>query len=442
MDMIDFLFTVLSNLVVVPAAVLCLAPMKNQFRFGKKKIAAFMALVLGILIPFGSYLQLHFSFNANTVLFPMLILFFISYHRCLMVHISKSVGIFAYVCAIMSVFANTANGIDALINPEANALMVTHENAVLQFLISSVGALILFVPMHKYGSFLIDNLNIDRIWYVTVLISGTVLGVNVSMVPQNYQTLYTNNVFRIFWELQIMFFFMEIVLAIIFYFIVDGLLNSARNEARTRFLEAQESSYLRQQHYIEETARARHDFKQTVRTLTALAVNNDIEGIRDYLVRYTETLPENDVQHYCRNNAVNALLNHYAQAAEEYNVRTNWEINLPEDIKISNTDLCITIGNILDNAMTACTEAQERYIKLTVRVHNGSSLYIIAVNSFSGKVRQKGGRYLSTHRNGSGIGLSSVKTIAEKNGGTARFHHEGNEFFSEVVMMNIPSAQT
>jgi len=49
-------------------------------------------------------------------------------------------------------------------------------------------------------------------------------------------------------------------------------------------------------------------------------------------------------------------------------------------------------------------------------------------------VRQKGGRYLSTNRNGSGIGLSSVKTIAEKNGGTARFHHEGNEFFSEVVM--------
>lgn len=432
--MIDFFFTVLSNLVVVPAAVLCLAPMKNQFRYGKKKLITVMVFVFGILIPLGSYLQLYFSLNANTILFPMLILFFIAYHKCLKVHISKSVGIFAYVCAIMSVFANTSNGIDALINPEANAMIVTHENAVLQFTISSVGALILFFPMYKYGSFLIDNLNIDRIWYVTFLISGTVLTVNVSMVPQNYQTLYTNNVFRIFWELQIMFFFIEIVLAIIFYFIVEGLLSSARNEARTRFLEAQESSYLRQQHYIEETARARHDFKQTVRTLASLAADNDIDAIRDYLVRYAETLPENDVQHYCKNNAVNALLNHYAQAAEENDIHISWEINLPEDICISNTDLCITIGNILDNAMTACVQAKERYIKLTVRVHNGSNLYIIAVNSFSGKVRQKGGCYLSTNRNGSGIGLSSVKAIAEKNGGTARFHHEGNEFFSEVVM--------
>ncbi|MBO6231249.1 MAG: sensor histidine kinase [Ruminiclostridium sp.] len=432
--MIDFFFTVLSNLVVAPAAVLCLAPMKNQLRYSKKIILIGMTAVFGILVPVCAFLQLRFSLDANVVLLPMLVLFFIAYHLCLKVNISKSIGIFAYVCAIMSVFANTSNGIDALINPDANALIVTHENAVLQFAISSVGALLLFYPMHKYGSFLIDNLNIDRIWYVTVLISGTVLAVNISMVPQNYQTLYTNNVFRIFWELQIMFFFIEIVLAIIFYFIVEGLLNSARNEARTRLLEAQESSYLKQQHYIEETARARHDFKQTVRTLAALAADNDIDAIRDYLVRYAETLPENDVQHYCKNNAVNALLNHYAQAAEENNIRISWEINLPEDICISNTDLCITIGNILDNAMTACVQAKERYIKLTVRVHNGSNLYIIAVNSFSGKVRQKGGRYLSTNRNGSGIGLSSVKTIAEKNGGTARFHHEGNEFFSEVVM--------
>ena len=436
MDIIDYLFTVLSNLVVIPSAVLCLAPMNNQFRYSRKKTIIGMAIVFGALIPVGAFLQFRFSLDANTVLLPMLVLFFLSYHKCLKVHIAKSAAIFAYVCAIMSVFANTSNGIDALINPEANALIVTHENAVLQFTISSVGALVLFFPMYRYGSFLIDNLNINRIWYVTVLISGTVLAVNISMVPQNYQTLYTNNVFRIFWELQIMFFFIEIVLAVIFYFIVEGLLSSARNEARTRFLEAQESSYLKQQHYIEETARARHDFKQTVRTLAALAADNDINAIRDYLVRYAETLPENDVQHYCKNNAVNALLNHYAQVAEENDIRISWEINLPEDICISNTDLCITIGNILDNAMTACVEAKERYIKLTVRMHNGSNLYIIVVNSFSGKVRQKGGRYLSTNRNGSGIGLSSVKTIAEKNGGTARFHHEGNEFFSEVVMMN------
>ncbi len=434
MNITEYLFTVLSNSVVIPASILCLAPMKNHMRYSIKGIIIRMALLFGSIIPLGSYLQFYFSLGTNTVMVPMLVIFFIAYHRCLNVHISKSLGILVYVCAVMSVFANTANGFDALLNPEANALTITHENAVLQFCISGIGAAVLLFPMYRYGSFLIDNLNIERIWYVTVLISGTMLFVNICMVPQNYQTLYTNNVFKIFWILQIMFFFLEIVLAVIFYFMVEGLLSAAKNEARTRFLESQESHYRAQQKYIEDTARARHDFKQTVRMLTTLAVDNDINGIKEYLVRYSETLPENEMRHYCRKAAVNALLNHYAFAAENNGIRINWEIYLPDNINISDTDLCITIGNILDNAMTACAEAEDRYIKLTVRVHNDSSLYIIAVNSFSGKVRKKGDCYLSTHSSGSGLGLSSVKTIAEKNGGTAQFHHEGNEFFSEVMM--------
>ena len=434
MDIIELLFLILSNAVVIPAAVLCFAPMKNQLKYSTKAIVIAMAAAFGVLIPAASFLQLQFSLTANTVLMPLIIIFYIAYHLCLKVNFSKSIAIFAYVCTVMSVFANTANGFDALINPTANALFITHENAVIQFSLSAAGAAALFYPMYKYGSFLIDNLDFDRIWYVTVLISGTVLAVNISMVPQNYQTLHTNNVFRVYWTLQVLFLLFEIVLAVIFYFIVDGLLTSAKNEERRRFLETQESSYRKQQKYIEETARARHDFKQTVRMLTTLAVDNDIEGIKEYLVKYSQTLPENDVRHYCKNIAVNALLNHYAITAENSGVAINWEIDLPDGINISDTDLCVTIGNILDNAMSACADAKERYIKLTVRFHNDSSLYIIAVNSFNGKVKQKGDRYLSTHRNGSGIGLSSVAAIAEKNGGTAHFHHEGNEFFSEVVM--------
>ena len=125
MDIIEYLFTVLSNLVVIPSAVLCLAPMKNQFRYSRKKAIICMVIVFGVLIPVGAFLQFRFSLDANVVLIPMLVIFFIAYHLCHKVHIAKSAAIFAYVCAVMSVFANTSNGIDALINPEANALIVT-----------------------------------------------------------------------------------------------------------------------------------------------------------------------------------------------------------------------------------------------------------------------------------------------------------------------------
>ena len=34
----------------------------------------------------------------------------------------------------------------------------------------------------------------------------------------------------------------------------------------------------------------------------------------------------------------------------------------------------------------------------------------------------------------SGIGLSSVKMLAEKYGGLAEFHEEGNEFYSNIML--------
>ena len=59
---------------------------------------------------------------------------------------------------------------------------------------------------------------------------------------------------------------------------------------------------------------------------------------------------------------------------------------------------------------------------------------IVSSNSFCGKVRMDGERYLSTHRGGSGIGLSSIRAAAERYGGTASFSHEEKEFIIGVVI--------
>lgn len=42
--------------------------------------------------------------------------------------------------------------------------------------------------------------------------------------------------------------------------------------------------------------------------------------------------------------------------------------------------------------------------------------------------------YLSTHKGGHGIGLSSIAATAERYGGIAKFSHEGNEFHSDITL--------
>ena len=93
--------------------------------------------------------------------------------------------------------------------------------------------------------------------------------------------------------------------------------------------------------------------------------------------------------------------------------------------------------NLLENAITACRDIpeEERNIKLYMENPDQNEyLYIAVSNSFNGEVRMVKERYLSTRHSGNGIGLSSIASIAKKNGGSARFYHEGNVFYADIIM--------
>ncbi|MBR3525087.1 MAG: sensor histidine kinase [Lachnospiraceae bacterium] len=434
----DFLVTMLSNLTTLPAALLCLAPMKDRMRFAGWKTFLQMFIVLVLVSAVGSFLQVKFFLEGNTVLLPSLIILFFVYRNTLFESASKALAVFVYVCSLMAIFANAANALDALVNPEAGALHLTTANAFFQFAISSIGAGLLYFPMRRYGSRLVNNLDDKRIWHVTTIISSIFLIACVLIVPQKYETLYTNRVFLAFLVVQGTFFLLQLLLAIIFYNIVKWMQAAARDREKARLLEMQESNYIRQQEYIDRTARARHDLKQTIRTLNGMATENDLEAIKKYLAKYVESMPENDVMQYCSDAAINALLNHYAQTAVQNGIDITLQVNLPgRESEMDEIELCTAIGNILDNAIRACGEMEEgqrRYIRLSLTLQNETNLYIVAVNSFNGKVRKRNGMYLSTRRRGSGIGLSSVRSIAVQHGGTARFYHEDGEFFSDVMI--------
>lgn len=92
------------------------------------------------------------------------------------------------------------------------------------------------------------------------------------------------------------------------------------------------------------------------------------------------------------------------------------------------------MGNILENAILACDEIRygEKFIDLAVRTED-NYLYIVSSNSFSGNVKKIDGKYISTH-GGTGIGLSSIQTTAERLGGGASFSHNKQEFYTDVTL--------
>ena len=426
----------LSFMMVVPAQALCLLPMCHQFRRGWKRTILIMAALNAVSLPLAAFVTWHFSLDINYVLLPLLLVFFGFYQFCLKCPVSKSLSTFLSVCALMAILCNLTCAIEASMDPSIGADTLSVRSALLQLGVNALAAGILAFPFLKYGSKLMDQLNLQKIWYMTIPFSAVLIICNLFIRPLKYETLFVNNVFRSFMFSIFSFLTLWNLLCVIYYQIVIGVMNASRTLERVRMLEMQESQFESQREYMESFSRTRHDFRQNILTMKNLYHEGDYTRLGEYIDEYYASLPSPETKQYCQNGALNALLNFYAGKAKENGIRASFRIDIPRKISVSDVDLCTIIGNILENAIAACMDLpeEERMLSLSGLVQN-HRLYIVATNTFNGIIRQWNGEYLSLRHSGNGIGLNSVRASAEKYHGKAEFSHNEKEFQSNVLLV-------
>ena len=100
----------------------------------------------------------------------------------------------------------------------------------------------------------------------------------------------------------------------------------------------------------------------------------------------------------------------------EFQVR----LDLPDQIPLTDVELCTVLGNLLDNSVEACGRQKHGARRILVAGETRGSMYFLKVeNTYDGQTMQEGSLFLS--RKGispyHGIGLSSVRKIIESHGG-------------------------
>lgn len=430
-----FFSELIQFMVIIPAAILCLIPMRDQLILPMKKLIGItsLALTVGILAGALTASLLHISVNA--ILLPLILLLFICYDHVLKSHFSTNTAIFLLVMALMSFPSNIAVSIDCQIHPWENMYSSCILANVIQVAVSCLFLLVFGSVFSRFLRRLVNLIESPRIWAVSLPVPIIFILLNMLMQPQEYSTMHVNRVYVMYLCYIVLAFFLFAVIYSIFYLVAAELLHSAENRERIRFFEMQESQYLTQQRYIAESARQRHDFRQHLLTITQMVQNRTFDELASYLSEYLNSLPDTRTI-YCQNVPVNALLNHYASLMDQAQICRNWKISLPATLHISNPELCSLLGNLLENVLYACQSlpTRDRYHNFTVCLEHGRYLYLVSSNSFNGMVKQKNHIYLSTHKNGSGIGLSSISAIAGKYNGIAQFSHTSEEFHINIVI--------
>lgn len=428
----------LSYLIIVPTAMLCLMPMRNQLRFGLRRTLLVEIPGLLLLAAGAAWLNMVFPLGENDLLFPLLAICFAGYRWSVKAPLFKVLGVFSVALGLLSVLSNLSQCIDALLGLSFSEKTDMLQSSAIFLCLGCVFVLLLANAFLRYGIRVVDQPMPRRSWVIITALSLALFVCNLLLRPVHDDIYYDRGqmmlqtaaygTMLVIWGLQTAAFYVTIW---------DTKIAMEARE-QSRLLEMQMNQFDSQQRYIKTSERTRHDFRHSIRTLYELYEAGDYHTLGQYLKQYVAELPVKEITTYTGNTALNALLNYIAHICQQHQIAFQVKVTLPDVLPLSDVELCGMVGNILENAVIACKRAEERKIQLTILVEGGVQLYIVAVNSFDGYVRERNGTYQSTNRKGEGIGLSSVTATAEKYGGVAQFYHEGKQFYSNIA---IPLAE-
>ena len=187
---------------------------------------------------------------------------------------------------------------------------------------------------------------------------------------------------------------------------------------------------------IEESRRMRHDLKHHIIALKGLVDKEDIEGVRNYVYDYCRDEELDEGIPICKNYAVDSIIQHYLRVAKKNLIKIKIAINIPKELYKLENDLCIILGNLLENAIEACIRQlkEEKFINLSIKMQDEKIIAILIENSFEGKINCRNGIFISSKRNEAGIGIESVKSIAKKHCGIANFKYNNNIFEVSILI--------
>ena len=240
------------------------------------------------------------------------------------------------------------------------------------------------------------------------------------------------------------FYFLSILSILINYLIFDlydKMSAQALLERQNRAYEQEIRLCVRQAAEREEAYRQtrtlRHDLKGRLVALSALLESGQTEETKREIEKM---LKENSLNRHgtaeTGNLALDALVNYKYAVATAEGIQMLCRLEVPAELFVNGTDLCVILENLLDNALEAVQNlpGEDRQIILTVRLIKGA-LFITAENPYQGEITiDSQGKIQSSKIGEHGIGLLSVERTAEKYNGEVTISHENNTFRVTVML--------
>ena len=220
--------------------------------------------------------------------------------------------------------------------------------------------------------------------------------------------------------------------------IVLSLLRDARY--RDSLLLNNNKTFIQQYEHIKDSMEIKrhqnHDMKQHLLLLRQYLKHNQVEAAMRYLDDIDGKQEIDKLHNYCQIPVIDYMLDEKIKIAQKYNIKVETELEVCF-CPISDVDMCIIMGNLMDNAIEALQNVTifEKVIKFSIKMVN--DIFIMKVsNPYQGNRKKINDGYVTTKPNKKehGLGIRSVKNIVEKNGGSMEISDK-NEIFQATIIL-------
>ena len=213
--------------------------------------------------------------------------------------------------------------------------------------------------------------------------------------------------------------------------------DKARLALTERRVALQEEYYNKLASQMEEVRRMRHDLRHHRTALGALVKKGDLTALTEYL---EDTAAVEDNTPVTGNLTADSVLLYFTDAAKALGIRVETDLVICGKTPLSDTDLCVILGNLLENAVEAqqYVQPEKRFIRVRAAA-DGESFTLAVDNSFNNEQLHTGTvqiQQLSSRKQtaGHGIGISSVQAVCEKYGGVLQLEVQDDVFMAGVVI--------
>lgn len=178
----------------------------------------------------------------------------------------------------------------------------------------------------------------------------------------------------------------------------------------------------------------RHDMRHHMQYISCCIENNKLEHAQEYIQKICSEIEANKVIVFCENEAANLIFSAFTGRAMEQNVPIIIKAQIPKNIHISESDLCVLLSNALENALHACHNLKEKGKEGKIEVsafEKNKKLFLQFINSCDSDITFVQGIPVTSQPD-HGIGVRSICALVERYEGIYTFEVVEDRFVLRV----------